>query len=300
MDLTDEDLALMTDAEREAYKANPDADEDPPEDDADEGEGNTTDEAADDAAEEAPAADTAPADAQPATDDAEAQDEPQQAQAAPSTYAFTAPADIADKLAALKTEERAAFKQLMAGEMEPEDYQAIKDRTDAESDTLKAQKLKAELSAEMAEQQAQREWANNCSAFAAQVKANEGIDYLGNETLFNFFNEEVKRLARHPGNVNKPMEWQLKGVLEDAHKAVKEAMGLVVKAKPAAPTAPAAPRPQRPAANTIPPSLSKMPAAADPDVAADEFSHMRNLSGTALERAIAALSSEQLERYKND
>lgn len=295
MDLTEDDLALMTAEERAAYEANPDADDDtPPEDEADEGEGNTTDEAADDAAEEAPAADPAPAAAQPAADDAEAQDEPQQAQAASGPYAFTAAADIADKLAALKTEERDAFKQLMAGEMEAEDYQAIKDRTDAESDALKAQKLKAELSAEMQAQQAERDWRNACDAFAAKVKAGEGVDYAGNKVLGRALDAEVRDLAANPDNANKPAEW----FLTEAHKAVKAAMG--IQAKPAAPAPAPAPRPQRPAANTIPPSLSKMPAAADPDVAADEFSHMRNLTGTALEKAIAALTPAQLDKYMND
>jgi hypothetical protein len=291
MKVTEDDLALMTDEEREAFLADPDdaaelaaLSADP--DDEDDEPAPKAEAEDDDEAEDKPEAKPEPA----------AEDEPDEQPAAEQqpapAYKFDAPADATTQLAALKAEERKAFAELMAGEMTTEAYNEIRDRTEAESDALKAAQIQAKVSAEMQAQAAEREWMTACSTFAAKAKTNEGIDYEGNKILGRALDAEVKELAAKPENAQKPAEW----FLSEAHKAVKEAFGI----KPAAPApAPAANRPTRPPASAIPPSLAKLPAAAESAASEDKFAHLRGLEGVKLERAIAGMSERELDEYIN-
>ncbi len=292
MSTSEDDLHKLSDEE---FNKLLDADDGEDEREYPEGEGkDDKDEAQDDASDDASDDEGAAADeaTPPAADDkpaAEAEPEPA-APASRAPYTFEAPADTETRLAALKTEERNAFKLLMEGEMTAEDYQAIKDRTEAEADELKAAKISARISAEMAQQQAERDWIAACSAFAAKAKTNEGIDYEGNKILGRALDAEVKELAAKPENASKPAEW----FLTEAHKAVKEAFGL----KAAAPApAPAASRPTRPPASAIPPSIAKLPAAAESMATENKWAYLDKMSGPQRERAIAAMSAQELDEY---
>jgi hypothetical protein len=288
MKVTDEDLALMTDEEREAFLADPDdaaelaaLSADP--DDEDDEPAPKAEAEDDDEAEDKPEAKPEPA----------AEDEPDEQPAAEQqpapAYKFDAPADATTQLAALKAEERAAFAELMAGEMTTEKYNEIRDRTEAESDALKAAQIQARVSAEMQAQAAEREWRAACSTFASKTKTAEGIDYEGNKILGRAFDAEVKELALKPENAQRPAEW----FLTEAHKAVKEAFGI----KPAAAPAPAANRPTRPPASAIPPSISKLPAAAESLATENKWAYLDKMSGVQREKAIAAMSAQELDEY---
>jgi len=60
-------------------------------------------------------------------------------------YSAEVPADAKEQIAALTTEERTAFKQLMAGEIEADAYQEIRDRTEVAKDELKTKALTASI-----------------------------------------------------------------------------------------------------------------------------------------------------------
>jgi transcription initiation factor TFIID subunit TAF12 len=85
-----------------------------------------------------------------------------------------------------------------------------------------------------------------------------------------------------------------------AKTGVETALGLMP--KPAAPGAQQqqqkpAERPASPRPATAAHALGAMPAAAAPEVGRGEFTHLDNLNGLDLERAVAALSPEQRERW---
>ena len=120
-------------------------------------------------------------------------------------YTADAPADAAatlqtlkDAKAAAKKSDRDALKQLHEGEIDFEEYQVIKDKSDddieAANDQLTALNrsiAKAEISAEMTQQQAEKAWAVEVSAMIKQGKG-EGLDYVGDTGLNKEFNSLVK------------------------------------------------------------------------------------------------------------
>jgi len=249
------------------------------------------------AAEPAPAAEAA---AQAAADN-DQDDEPAPAAPAPFVpqYSAEVPADAAQQIAALKAEERAAFAKLMDGDsdMDTEAYAAIKDRTEAAIDDLKTKALTASIfkqaTEQAAEQRAREEWNAAKAACFATFKA-QGQDYSdpAKPGLLAAYNHHLKALGSDPANENKDGQW----FLQEAHRLTRADLGLAA----AAPTPPA-PRPAAPPRgvdrNAIPPTLSRVPPAADANIAGDEFAHLQGLDGTALEKAIAGMTPDQLERY---
>ncbi len=215
---------------------------------------------------------------------------------APSVaFRAEAPADAADKLSALEARDAEAFAKLMDGEINPEDYQKVRAEVTRERDDIQAQVLKASISADMAEQQAANAWDRACKRFIASAKNDEGIDYTGNRLLGNALDQAVKELAADPANADKPASY----FLSEAHKQVKQAFGHKPAAAPAAAPAPAAAAPaaRKPDLSQVPPSLAKLPPAQEPIVGDDEFAHLRGLTGNDYELAIARMSSEQLNRF---
>lgn len=256
-----------------------------------EGGSDSSDPHADAAAAQDAAADTAPAkaDATEANDEAESDDT--DAPFVPQ-YSAEVPADAADQIKALKVEEKAAFKQLMDGEIDPDAYSAIKDRVESAVDDLKTKALTASIfqqaTAQSAEQAARTEWTRAESQAFNGFKA-EGLDYKGKPSLLAAYNTNLKALGADPKNENRDAPW----FLAEAHRLTKEDLGF----KPAAPAKAATSTPNRVDAREIPPTLRSVPVAATGAVNADEFAHMRNLEGLALEKAHAKLSNEQRDRW---
>ena len=134
------------------------------------------------------------------TEDADPVDEP-----ADRTYTADAPADAAatlqtlkDAKAAAKKTDRDALKQLHEGEIDFDEYQVIKDKADDDIEAANDQVTalnrsiaKAEISAEMTEQQAMKAWGVEVSAMMKQGKG-EGLDYVGDTGLNKEFNSLVK------------------------------------------------------------------------------------------------------------
>ena len=206
-------------------------------------------------------------------------------------YSAEVPADAADQIKALKTEERAAFKQLMDGEIDADAYQAIRDRVETDSDTLKTQALTASIfqqaNAQAQEQSARTEW-NKSEAAAFNAFKSEGLDYKAKPALLAAYNTNLKTLGADPKNENRDAPW----FLAEAHRLTKDDLGFTAATKKIAPTA-------RNGVDLteLPPTLRSVPVAATGAVNADEFAHMRNLDGLELERAHARLTNDQRDRW---
>jgi len=206
-------------------------------------------------------------------------------------YSAEVPADAKEQIAALTTEERTAFKQLMAGEIEADAYQEIRDRTEVVKDELKTKALTASIfeqaNTQAAEQSARAEWSKSEAQAFNAFKA-EGLDYKAKPALLAAYNTNLKALGADPKNENRDAPW----FLAEAHRLTKDDLGFVPAAKKVAPTARNGVDPAE-----IPPTLRSVPVAATGSVNADEFAHMRNLEGLALEKAHAALSNDQRDRW---
>ncbi len=204
---------------------------------------------------------------------AEGQEPPPQ----PAPVKIDTPKEIKDQIEAVKAEEKEAFKRLMDGEIESEEYQNIRDRVEARVDELKelgaGQRRQAETLA--------RQWQAAEAALMKTAKA-EGLDYMGKPALLAAFNTHLRTLGADPKNERRDEKW----FLEEAHRLTKADLGIV-------PTN----RPRGVDIGELPPTLRSAPAAATGAVNTDEFAHMRNLEGLDLERAVAALTPAQRDRW---
>lgn len=227
----------------------------------------------------------APAAAQPATD---AAPEP-----AIQQYKVDVPADAKAQISTLKAEEAAAFKRLMDGEIDADEYKSVKDRVEDAVDDLKTKSITAHVfeqtNQQNAENAARDQWQTAERASMASFQA-EGIDYKapGKESLLAAYNFNLKTLGADAKNERRDAPW----FLAEAHRLTKEALGLVAVRKniPAQRTNGVDP-------GELPPTLRSVPIAATNAVGSDEFAHMRNLDGLELERAHARLTNEQRDRY---
>ena len=240
------------------------------------------------AAAAAPAPTPAPATA-PATAPAVAE-QADDASGFEAPYKVDLPADADQKLNALKTEERDAFKKFSDGDLTAEAYTEIRERTEAESDEIKQQITVARTLAAANEQNAETAWKRAQRAEFATFKT-EGLDYMGKPAMLAAYNHHLKGLAGKPEHEAKSAEW----FLREAHRLTKADLGITAAAPTPAPTPAPKPRGVDPA--TLPPTLARVPPAADATVDGDEFGYMASLRGADAEKALAAMTPEQLERY---
>lgn len=220
-----------------------------------------------------------------AADAAETSHEPAAQERAQPQAPAPMPADLAEQIKTLKSEEKAAFKRLMDGEIESDAYQEIKDRVEDEVDALKDQAAAARRQME----DAQREWLT-AEAAAMTAAKTEGLDYRAKPALLAAFNTHLRALGSDPKNEKRDAKW----FLSEAHRLTKEDLGFVAAKQKPAPSTP------RGVDNAeIPPTLRNAPVAASGAVNTDEFAHMRRLEGVELERAHAALTDAQRDRWMN-
>lgn len=219
---------------------------------------------------------------------AEAEDDAPAASFVPQ-YTFDVPADAKEQIEALKVEERAAFKQLMDGTIEADAYQVIRDRTETAQDELKDKVMKASIfeqaNVQASEQVARAEWNKAQAASMTAFKA-EGIDYLAKPALLAALNVNLKALGADPKNERRDGAW----FFTEAHRLTKDDLGFVTKKVVQV---------QRNGVDVgeMPPTLRNVPVASTGSVSADEFAHMRTLNGVALERAHAAMTPDQRDRW---
>lgn len=212
-------------------------------------------------------------------------------------YSAEVPPDAKEKITALQAEEADAFKKLMDGEISAEDYQAVRTRTSTEIDTIKEQSLTAKIfeqaNQQTADQLARAEWTRAETASFNAFKT-EGLDYKARPALLAAYNTHLKALGADPKNENRDAQW----FLTEAHRLTKADLGIVTNPGTKPGDATATRSGVDPA--EIPPTLRNVPMAAANAVNADEFAHMRNLTGLELEKAHARLTPEQRDRWMSE
>lgn len=165
-----------------------------------------------------------------------------------------------------------------------------------------------DLNAERAEAQAiqklnaayqQEWWQREIRAFKREA-AKEGVDYDGDPKLEAAWDKAVRFLGGDPDNAQQDAGW----FLREAHEMVKARFKLG-RSEPTIPPAEQrlskvdeALAARRAKAAPPPPSLSKLPQAGLEQEGKGEFSYLDDLSGLALERAVAKLSPEQQARWE--
>lgn len=208
------------------------------------------------------------------------------------TFTAKTPEDAEAQRTALATRKDEAFQKLMDGEMEPADYRKVENEVAGELEKLMTATITDSVTGAITQANLQKAWQGELDVMVKTAKS-EGLDYtteaLNKEffSLVRVFGDEAGRNGMTDEGL-KASKWALK----QAHDTMK-----MRHAKPAAAPAPApAKGREAPDLSGIPPSLSKAPVAAGANVA-DEFSHLEGLKGSSLEKAIAKLTPDQLERY---
>lgn len=191
----------------------------------------------------------------------------------------------------LKAEKNAAFKKMMAGEMEPDEYTAIENKYEDGKDQAREQ------------QAAKTGWLTEVHNFRVKAAQESGVNYFDDTEKFGSFDSWVQHLANKPENADKSGAW----FLAEAHKKVLVEFGIAPQAaKPVPNPAQSVADDKKVSSKTvrtpnlsgIPPTLGGLPAAASAESGdGGEFAHLDSLSGLKYEQAIARMTPEQRDRW---
>jgi hypothetical protein len=290
-DLTDEEREALTleDGDDDANAdANQGADEADAQADAQDGDDGAAADA-DAAPVDADAADAADADPAPAADIAAPAAAEQPKEPAPSAplLVIEAPADAAERLAAIAALKEEIAQKFDDGEITAKEFQKQLDAQNKAERDIEMKLHAVEMAQTMESQRQQREWAMDCDRFVAAHA--EYADPKSRE--YALLNEAVMTIARMP--VNQGLSNT--AALEKAHRIVQAELGVATPAAPAAGKQAPAKIPRQPA----PPNIGNLPQAAIPDASAGEFAHLDRLmkNPDAYEDALAKLSAAQRDRY---
>lgn len=280
----DNDYTGLTAAEIEAMKDAGDdhGDDDVPAGDDDEATASGDSESPAAASTDKPAAQS---EQEPAKEDTE------QAKPAEPIYVAKAPDNADERLSEIRTETKALRKRWEDGELSDEEYDNKVDALEAEREKIKTAQIQAQVSADMIAQQTARDYRATVNAFFGSIKA-QGFDYQGNADALKDLDARVKALA--PLYKNEPGDWRK--LLNAAHKLVAEERGIkLTQAKASAEQQPSKSR--APALEEVPPTVVRGPSAGGASVNGGEFAHLDKLTGVALEKAIAKMTPDELERW---
>ena len=316
---SDEDLAGLSEAEREALRdlAEDDQDLQPPAGESDEAGAATAAAAADEDESAAAAAADKPAEgAAPGANEAAAgaeaggADDDDADAPAPAAIQPVSPADADEQRTALRAEKATALQQLLDGEIDQEAYQEVESRVQDKLDDLARAAAVDMARTQMQQDAMMQEYGQHLGAAQKELKA-AGIDLSGeagaqfDRAIRLFAQDAIDRgLTDAAGNMAASRD-----ALAEAQALMLRRFGKSAAAAPSAPAAapaagapsapPAASGTRKPAAvdrSTLPPTLAGVPAAADASVGS-EFAHLDGLEGTALEKALARMTADQQERY---
>lgn len=239
---------------------------------------------------------TPPADPPKAADTTpQAQEVPPAPQAKPAPqYQAQLPENYEQQVADLKTREVELRQKFKDGDIDLEEFDTQREAISAERDTLSRAALKAEISQEMTQQQAQANWTFQVQSLFATAKA-AGVDYSANTALQSDLDLFVKRLAADDANADKPAEW----FLTEGHKRVVALHGLATTAPAPTPKEESKPAPasRKAPIDAAPKTLAQVPGGDGPGDVGGEFAHLDALGGDDLENAIARMTPTQREKY---
>lgn len=279
--LTEEELALLTEEERDGYLDDEDDDE------GEEGNDDPQDDptlAVDDPATAPPAAN--PQDGGEGSDQGDGAELEEQLMPQPKPL-FNAdlPADIEAQRTALDEKEAAIDQQYDEGDiLFTEHKQALRD-INKQRNALDRAELKAELAAEAYQTQIDNSWqASQTAFFSAHPEINTAND-VQMTALDHLVRQETKAVLDKGGVIGVPE-------LERAYAKFKQAFNI----------ADSAPKQQQKQVKTpkngiVPPNLGTLPAATANDTDDGKFAHLDRLEGVAFEDALAKLSDAQRDEY---
>ena len=281
--LTEEELALLTEEERDGYLDD---------EDDDEGEEGNGDEGDDDPQDDPTLAVGDPAAAaQAAANDQEGDD---QGDGAETKEEFTTqpkplfnteiPADIQAQRTEIDEKEDALDKQFDEGDITFSEHKKALREINQQRNALDRAELKAELAAEAYQTQIDNSWQASQEAFFSAHPEFK----IDNEAKWAAFDQlvknETKSVLDKGGVVGVPE-------LERAYTKYKQAFNI----EAAAPKQAKAPSAKN--EGVIPPNLGKLPAATANDTDDGKFAHLDRLEGVAFEDALAKLSDAQRDEY---
>lgn len=213
-------------------------------------------------------------------------------------YKADTPADVDAKLKEIQQARRQARRDYEEGTLDEDQYDAKLDALDQQRDTINRAITRAEVSAEMTQQQLQKSYTQTVDTFMADMKR-AGIDYRDakNAEAAKYLNARLIALAQ-ADHEQTPQAWR--ELMDEAHALTARKFSIQAKTEPKADPKQAskqAPANRRPDLSGIPPTVGRGPGAANAAVTGDEFAHMEGLSGIALEREFSKMSPEQQDRY---
>ena len=278
--LTEEELALLTEEERDGYLDD---------EDDDEGEG---EEGNDDPQDDPTlAVDDPAAAAQAAANDQEGYD---QGDGAETKEEFTTqpkplfnteiPADIQAQRTEIDEKEDALDKQFDEGDITFSEHKKALREINQQRNALDRAELKAELAAEAYQTQIDNSWQASQTAFFASHPELNTANEVQMTALDHLVRQETKATLDKGGSIGVPE-------LERAYTKYKQAFNI----EAAAPKQAKAPSAKN--EGVIPPNLGKLPAATANDTDDGKFAHLDRLEGVAFEDALAKLSDAQRDEY---
>ena len=281
--LTEEELALLTEEERDGYLDD---------EDDDEGEEGNGDEGDDDPQDDPTLAVDDPAAAAQAAANDQAGDD--QGDGAETKEEFTTqpkplfnteiPADIQAQRTEIDEKEDALDKQFDEGDITFSEHKKALREINQQRNALDRAELKAELAAEAYQTQIDNSWQASQEAFFSAHPEFK----IDNEAKWAAFDQlvknETKTVLDKGGAVGVPE-------LERAYTKYKQAFNI----EAAAPNQAKAPATKK--ENAVPPNLGKLPAATANDTDDGKFAHLDRLEGVAFEDALAKLSDAQRDEY---
>ena len=281
--LTEEELALLTEEERDGYLDDEDDDEGE-EGNGDEGDGEGDDDPQDDPtlAVDDPAA-AAQADADDQGDGAETKEE-FTTQPKP-LFNAELPADIQAQRTEIDEKEDALDKQFDEGDITFSEHKKALREINQQRNALDRAELKAELAAEAYQTQIDNSWqASQTAFFSAHPEINTAND-VQMTALDHLVRQETKAVLDKGGVIGVPE-------LERAYAKFKQAFNI----------ADSSPKQQQKQVKTpnngiVPPNLGTLPAATANDTDDGKFAALDRLEGTAYEDALAKLTDAQRDEY---
>ncbi|NTE96695.1 hypothetical protein [Agrobacterium tumefaciens] len=296
--MTPEELALLTDEEREGLELDE-------EDDGDDA-GGDDDQAADDAA-AASAATVAGADAdasaaadqaadQPGRDDGAAADAPAPVAQNIPLISSNVPEDVQAQLDKINTDRDALSDKFEDGDLTSKEYSAELRKLNKQESDLEWQVRKAELSNETQHNQALQRWYGSVNEFMA-----DHPNIQKSEVLWQAFDGVVKKVTADTANQGLTDRQQL----DKAYGILAKELGLKVDPAPAtdpkAATQGKAPaKPAKEGKREIPPTLGTVPAADTSTTDDGKYAHLDRLMESdplAFEAALAKMSPAESEAY---
>ena len=281
--LTEEELALLTEEERDGYLDD---------EDDDEGEEGNGDEGDDDPQDDPTLAVDDPAAAAQAAANDQAGDD--QGDGAETKEEFTTqpkplfnteiPADIQAQRTEIDEKEDALDKQFDEGDITFSEHKKALREINQQRNALDRAELKAELAAEAYQTQIDNSWQASQTAFFASHPELNTANEVQMTALDHLVRQETKATLDKGGSIGVPE-------LERAYTKYKQAFNI----EAAAPKQAKAPASKN--EGVVPPNLGKLPAATANDTDDGKFAHLDRLEGVAFEDALAKLSDAQRDEY---